>query len=381
MTLSLTQVVRLAASITAVLVVAAASAQPARESPREMIDRLVAELEAAPDDGPAETPAAAEDATPDVPAATVDLDAAVIGVLPGEPLPKLRREGEFVIQRPGRLLSVAEGAYWVFAFDVIEGSDQPRLRPMIVQKCQRLASMQDTLEQRQGEDAGFTLTGQVHTYRGVNYLLPTAISGTRQTADADDLAAAEAAAAAAEDAAPAGGFEEPFDAAPLDPQTPATFGGGGATSGGGDPIELMERMLDDRDAAPTRPDTVPVAAAYNAELDETLRGIRPDDDEAEPLRREGEYLIDRAGRLVRGITGGDTNMLFAFEADGVDPAAAEAPMLLLPCRLLELMEDTVVERGDQAVFLVSGRVHAYRGANYLLPTTVRVRYDEASFGP
>ncbi|MEM9881507.1 MAG: hypothetical protein AAF800_01145 [Planctomycetota bacterium] len=359
------------------------AAQPVRESPREMIDRLVAEMEAeAVDETEADAVPTGRGATPDVPAGTLDLDAAVVGVLPGDPLPKLRREGEFVIQRPGRLLSVADGAAWVFAFDDPSNADEPRLRPMIVQKCQRLASMQDTLEQRGGEDAGFTLTGQVHTYGGVNYLLPTAISGTRRTADADDLAAAEAAAAeAAEASTPPDGFEQPFDAAPLDPQTPATFGNGGATSGGGDPIELMERMLDDRDAAPTRPDTVPAVTAYDAELDEALQGIRPDDDEAEPLRREGEYLIDRAGRLVRGITGGDTNMLFAFEADGVDPAAAEAPMRLMPCKLLELMEDTVVQRGDQAVFLVSGRVHAYRGANHLLPTTVRLRYDEASFGP
>ena len=63
-------------------------------------------------------------------------------------------------------------------------------------------------------------------------------------------------------------------------------------------------------------------------------------------------------------------MLFAFEADGRN--AAEAPMIVMPCKLLELMEDTVIERGDQVVFLVSGRVHAYRGANHLLPTTMRL---------
>ncbi len=50
-------------------------------------------------------------------------------------------------------------------------------------------------------------------------------------------------------------------------------------------------------------------------------------------------------------------------------------MLLMPCRLLELMEDTVAESGDQTVFILSGRVYAYRGANYLMPTLMRQRLD------
>ena len=65
-------------------------------------------------------------------------------------------------------------------------------------------------------------------------------------------------------------------------------------------------------------------------------------------------------------------VLFTFEADGADPAAAETPMRLMPCKLLEHMEQTVVERGDQVVFQLSGRVHTYRGANFLLPTMVRL---------
>ncbi|MEO1237103.1 MAG: hypothetical protein AAFX76_09975, partial [Planctomycetota bacterium] len=34
-----------------------------------------------------------------------------------------------------------------------------------------------------------------------------------------------------------------------------------------------------------------------------------------------------------------------------------------------------VERGDAVVFVVSGRVHTYRGANHLLLTTVRQPVD------
>ncbi|MEM1108799.1 MAG: hypothetical protein AAGH99_08930 [Planctomycetota bacterium] len=338
-------------------------------SPREIIDRLIAEREASP--GVAPDARQSIEVIPNrvgVPAAAVDLDASVVGVLPGAPLPKLRREGEFIIERPGQLMTVDEGLYWVFAFDPVSG--QPDLRPMIVQKCQRLASMQDTLDQRKGNDLGFTITGQVHTYRGVNYLLPTAIAGTRQLPPGTN----------AEDA-PKPKEESGIDQFDLD-----LAGGGNAATfdsgegaGGGDPIDLIESLLDERTAAPQRPDTTPTTSPLNRELDEALQGIKPEDEDDEELRREGEYLVNRAGRLVRGIggaVGGEAaNVMFAFEADGGDPAAAEAPMLVMPSKLLELMEDTVVEKGDQAVFVISGRVYAYRGANYLMPTTMRLEYD------
>ena len=67
--------------------------------------------------------------------------------------------------------------------------------------------------------------------------------------------------------------------------------------------------------------------------------------------------------------------MFAFDADGDTAASAEPPMLMMPCKLLQLMEDVVIERGDQVVFVVSGRVHTFRGANYLLPTTMKQKID------
>lgn len=345
-------------------------------SPREIIDNLIAERESAPGVAPSVSPAI--ETIPNrvgVPAAAVDLDASVIGVLPGAPLPRLRREGEFIIERPGELLAVDNGSYWVFAFDIVAG--QPDLRPMIVQKCQRLASMQDTIDQRRDGDMGFTLTGQVHTYRGVNYLLPTAIAGTRKLPPGTNAAEA--------DETPAAPEPNDFDVDLASEGIPATFdGGGGNNSRGPDPIDLMEAMLDDRSEAPLRPDTAPVASPLNDELDEALQGIKPKTEAEEKLLREGEYIVNRAGRLVRGLggaVGGEAaNVLFAFEADGQNPASAEAPMLVMPCKLLELMEDNVVERGDQVVFIISGRVYTYRGANFLMLSTMRLQYDLGNLG-
>lgn len=355
-----------------VLSVLPALAQSDADSPREVIDALIEQRESAPTISP-QTSAAIEPQPNRVgiPAAAVDLDPAVVGVLPGAPLPRLRREGEFVIERPGQLVNVENSSYWVFVFDSVPG--EPDLRPMMLQKCQRLASMQDTINQRHHgqSELSFTLTGQVHTYRGVNYLLPTAIAGTRQMPPEVVADMAEAAAQEAESAPSAITLE--------DPETPATFGGPGS-----DPVDLMEQMLDATDAPPTRPNTAPIVSAADPTLDEALRGVKPDQAEQDKLRREGEYLVNRAGRLTRGlggaIGGGADNVLFAFEADGPDPESAEPPMMVMPCKLLELMEDTVAERGDQLVFMISGRVHMYRGANYLLPTTMRLEYDLGNVG-
>ncbi|MEL7087779.1 MAG: hypothetical protein AAGL98_04955, partial [Planctomycetota bacterium] len=328
-------------------------------SPRQIIDALIAEREVSPMVAPQ---ASGEIQTvPNrvgMPAAAVDIDPAVVGVLPGAPLPRLRREGEFILERPGQLINVPNTGYWVFVFDETPG--EPDLRPMIVQRCQRLASMQDTIEQRRDPDRtmSFSISGQVHTYRGVNYLLPTAIAGTRQLPPGISTAAEADEAAASAPAAPA---VDPFDdidrpaVVVTDPQTPGSFGGDG------DPIALMEQMLDVRETPPTRPDTMPTHTGLDdASLDAALQGVKPVNDDPEKLVREGAYLVNRAGRITRGLggaVGGEAqNLMFAFEADGQDPESAEPPMMLMPCKLLELMEDSVAERGDQVVFVVSGRV-------------------------
>ncbi|MBB6430839.1 hypothetical protein [Algisphaera agarilytica] len=361
-------------SLTLSLLASGSAVAQNASSPRELIDNLIAEREAAPSEAPTSSPAI--ETIPNrvgVPASAVDLDASVIGVLPGAPLPKLRREGEFIIERPGELLSVEDGTFWVFAFDPVSG--QPDLRPMIVQKCQRLASMQDTIEQRRGDDLGFSLTGQVHTYRGVNYLLPTGIAGTRKLPPGTRVENEEA------DAKPAAPIETELDV--TSPE--ATFESAGGDGGAPDPIELMESLLDERGEAPTRPDTSPVASPVDIELDEVLQGIKPKTKGEEKLLREGVYLVNRSGRLIRGLGGSfggeASNVMFAFEADGNDPESAEAPMLIMPCKLLELMEDQVVELGDEVVFVVSGRVYTYRGANYLMPSTMRLEYDLGNLNP
>lgn len=357
-------------------------------TPREIIDRLIAEPPAGA--GRAVAPRRTDDVGPavaDPAAGPGGLSPDVVQVDPDAPLPRLRREGGFVVERPGRLIAVpdptapapAGAELWVFAFDRVAGVDD--LRPMIVQKTQRLQMMQDAratppagsadtprASRARGRLVGhFLVSGQVHTHRGVNYLLPNAFT-----------ARPDAGAAALLDAAPAGRPATTPRAFDADPRgvptvtndafesaagsTPATF------AGGDDPIRQMEAMLTrpgGAAATPGDPSAGPVA-----------EGVNPDAGADTPVvaapRQEGSYLVERRGRLVGGRDSGGPNVgpvLFTFAADGVE--ADDPPVVLMPCGLLEDLEDHVRDADVAPEFAVSGRVYAYRGANHLLPTSYR----------
>ncbi|MBI1335710.1 MAG: hypothetical protein GC164_01960 [Phycisphaera sp.] len=92
------------------------------------------------------------------------------------------------------------------------------------------------------------------------------------------------------------------------------------------------------------------------------------------LRRDGEFVISRRGRVIRTSTA--TQLMFAFDADGEQ--TPEPPMILMPCQMLQSMEDLVAQRGDRVVFILSGQVYAYRGANYLLPTMMKLAIDKGN---
>jgi len=106
--------------------------------------------------------------------------------------------------------------------------------------------------------------------------------------------------------------------------------------------------------------------------DPRIIGIAPGGS-APKLRREGEFVLSRRGRLIRAEGG---QLLFSFDADS--DKSEEAPMFLMPCRLLENMEEMSQEHGDRTVFILSGQVFVYRGANYLLPTMMKPSIDRGN---
>ena len=149
--------------------------------------------------------------------------------------------------------------------------------------------------------------------------------------------------------------------------------------------QSMDDMLGSREAAPviapndrrpgkTRSEPVLTApAAIAVDIDPAVLGVAPGD-EPPPLRREGEFIVNRRGRLIRSPETG--RLLFVLEADSEQ--SPELPLVMQACQLLETMEDTTDRRGDTTVFILSGQVHTYRGANYLMPTMMKIAVDDGN---
>ena len=80
------------------------------------------------------------------------------------------------------------------------------------------------------------------------------------------------------------------------------------------------------------------------------------------LKREGQFVIDETGRLVKNADGKSWD--FVFDADG--QAMQDAPMGVLPNMKLDGMETAVMGLDHQPKFRVTGMVTEYKGKNYLL---------------
>lgn len=313
-----------------------------------------------------------------VPAMRVQVDPRVLGVAPGEPLPPLRREGEALRKRDGRLLPTGDRGYAVFILDADPEAGDDKPLGMFVAPCMTLESMERLLEDR-GENLRFTVTGQVHTYQGVNYLLPTSQPKPWLIdAQVEEELVVEPSAKAEAPTAPEATVPLE-DGSPSSGQTPEED----ATPSADD---VLNQLLEQKRGAPTPNPAestgsesnegeapTPVAPQPRLASDPLLLGLDTDQPLAE-LKDEGQFIIARTGRLIRSADG--SHALFVLDADG--PGAPEAPMILQPCKLLETMEKTVKQQGENVPFVITGQVFMYRGANYLLPTIVIREFERGN---
>ncbi|MBL8745004.1 MAG: hypothetical protein JNK58_01470 [Phycisphaerae bacterium] len=220
---------------------------------------------------------------------------------------QLLREGSFLRNRRGRLVR-GEGA-WVYVFDAdAEGNAEP---PMVMLPCRRLREMQQSME-LQSKTVTFQTTGQVFVYDGRNYLLPTyfGVAATEQV----EPAASETTAAGADSRDPKAG-------------------------------DLLREM-----SARPRP--------------MARTGIAESGSEASAPMREGITIVSRRGRVVRD--GGE--LRFVTDSGPEITDRPEPAMVLMPCMNLGMLENVANRRGERAAVVMSGRVFAYEGRNYLLPT-------------
>ena len=142
--------------------------------------------------------------------------------------------------------------------------------------------------------------------------------------------------------------------------------------------DMMNRLKDrpsrGMEAKPDSTSTVqPTVRSKVPVLDPRIVGVAPDAPQPK-LRREGEFIVSRRGRIARTKDG--NHVLFMFDAN--NKQRPEPPMLLVPCEILETMENEVERQGDKIAFIVSGQILTYRGANYLLPTMMKVDWNRGN---
>lgn len=138
--------------------------------------------------------------------------------------------------------------------------------------------------------------------------------------------------------------------------------------------EVLQQLLLQRPASPViAPSASPAAPSpQDLELQPQIMGLAPEQTQP-PLYREGEFIVSRRGRMLRIPAG---LWIFQFEADS--QSAPEPPVLLMPCQLLENMEELNRQRGERLVFVLSGQVFTYHGRNWLLPSMMKLDVDRGN---
>jgi hypothetical protein len=89
------------------------------------------------------------------------------------------------------------------------------------------------------------------------------------------------------------------------------------------------------------------------------------------LKREGDYIRDRLGRLTKSADGSQTE--FTFESDG--RTMQDPPVIILPNLKLMAMENAVNSANRDLRFRITGPVTEYKGRNYILLEKVSVVQD------
>ena len=246
----------------------------------------------------------------------------------------LLREGTFLKQVPGTIHFDSGTGFWRFHNDVAEGSQSTRYgRTFGLLPSSALADAVSRIESAK-ESPRFEISARVTVYRGMNYLLPTLLTGI------SDLS--------------------------LDDQAEVIPAGEPLTSGS-EPSKSPRNTLDDADDTADR-------------LEERLRsrlGSLPVSSEtASPERTstgtgtmmsEGDRIQNRRCSILRDQRSGTWRILFASE--GVDQR--DPTMEILPCLLLEKLQRRAAQSDLPESILLSGEITRFQGRNYLLPTRWR----------
>jgi hypothetical protein len=197
-----------------------------------------------------------------------------------------------------------------------------------------------------GATVQFEMTGRVFIYRGRNFLLPDfAPSIMRFDAKPDETPKPIDGTTTAATTAPNG--EDKFVA-------PAA----GATAREDAVVDEIERRLEER-----------VGRAPQARTGGTADGARAGAstrDAGEAPIANGTRITQRLGRLSRDPQAGSWRFVPEQATGSGDPSIE-----ILPCLLLERLENAARENDAAPAIVLSGTVYAFEGRSYLLPSSFR----------
>lgn len=264
-------------------------------------------------------------------------DAAQAADRTAKPRVRLLAEGTFVVQRTGTIRPGSDGALegWTFEFDQPE-SGRPIPSMKVIPSANLGAFVRSIRPSADGHRV--TLSGRVLAYRGANYLLLTAPPRLIALAS------------------PSPSDESPRNTPP--PESTGPF----------DPSRTIDTLKkDDGSSALSPPREQPDSAA--APSGATKR--------ASSLRAEGTMIINRAARCT--LDGSGRAQVLSFEADS--DGLQDPPMGVVPCRLLERLENQARQRGDAMRLIISGQIISADSSPSILITSFRIPYDRDNLSP
>lgn len=134
---------------------------------------------------------------------------------------------------------------------------------------------------------------------------------------------------------------------------------------------MLENLLHTPPAGAT---TVRPPTSGSPVVTPVVPGVAPNQPEVKRIT-EGQFLWNRVGRLVKDEKNGE--WLFAFEADGEQ--LKDPPMVIVPSRMLQAMEEATDNGTKSLRFKISGQVLEYRGSNHIWIQRLQLVRDTTQF--
>lgn len=266
-------------------------------------------------------------------------------------------EGAFVLNRLGELY---KGPSDLLIFVPDKATRSIAESPVLLMPCQALEQLESEWTGQQVE-----VSGEIFTYHGRNQLLISSYRIGTFIHDSDSV-----------EQQPMETAEPEQEPAPDSPATDTPTGTPDEPTGlGADPAvrDLLNELNFDADPSDANRSQANRQAIHDRLTPRHQLSGRQQVTTASAGLKEGTLIMRRPARMIRNSSGAWT---IVFDND--DPEHTDSIELIVePCRMLMRMESIVMQSGDAGRLLVSGRVYAYKGANYILPTLIqRVRAQE-----